>query len=155
MKHTLMICLLLLVSPPAKAQDQPPILLDHPQSLRHTDFLKLTVGNDSLVALTNLFFRKRGTAKTLYWVSGGTIVLFPLVAGVTAIASENDPSSGLQAASVVVSIGFISAVTASTVNMVKYNRRDLAAIIRDYPTTGAIPEKFKKKLKPKDFPNQR
>lgn len=124
----------------------------NPKEMRARDFLDLTSESDSLTALVNMFFRKRKESKTGYIVAGGIYLVFPLIAVGGAITSSSDPTEKLQTASTIVGITVMGILAGSTVNMIRYKRSELLRIIEEYPDSQSIPDKFKSKIKPKDFP---
>lgn len=151
MKHLLCLILLTMISF-SEVKSQQTSYYQNPKGMRLYDFHKLTNESDSLTALVNMFFRKRKEAKTGYIVAGGIYLVFPLIAVGSAITSSSDPTENLQTASTIVGFTLMGILAGSTINMIKYKRSNLLRIIEDYPDSQSIPDKFKFKIKPNDFP---
>lgn len=151
MKHLLCFILLTMISF-SEVKSQQASFNRNPKEMRLYDFHQLTNGSDSLTALVNMFFRKRKEAKTGYIVAGGIYLVFPLIAAGGAITSSSDPTEKLQTASTIVGFTVMGILAGSTINMIKYKRSELLWIIENYPNSQSIPDNFKSKIKPKDFP---
>ncbi|GHB26359.1 hypothetical protein [Mongoliitalea lutea] len=148
MKTTIFI-LLVCVSTQVFAQEK--LNQKDPKKMSKEEFLVLTHQQDSLTALVNLFFRKRKEAKTGYIASGSMFIIFPIIGASAAVISSSDPTQGLQIAAGIVGYWIMGALTASTVNILKYKRSTLLHLIENHSESTPIPEKFTKKLRPKDF----
>ncbi|MBW3469742.1 hypothetical protein [Arthrospiribacter ruber] len=118
----------------------------------HQDFIDLAEENDTLMAVVNFFFRKRNEAKTGYYIAGGSYFLMPILLTGTALTSQSDPNEFLPAVISVYSTAFLGVLTFSTVNTIRYPKRELLQVIKDYRLNGKILEKYLGRLKSKDFP---
>jgi len=115
------------------------------------EFIRLYDKNDKIEELIRLFYRKRSFGFS-------TMVAFPIASTtLISIADYNDfhnsyyegdmitPVYTILSSLFVVATG-VPLLTVSSINCIKYNRRYLYSIIRDYNNGLAIPEKINKKI---------
>lgn len=124
-------------------------------SLKKPDFLKLANGNDTLEALTHLFFRKRKEAQTGYILAGASFPVFVLGSVAFAVGSGlsggDDPEGGIQAGAVVFSVVFYGLIIGSSHRLIRYSKNRLNNLMQTYPLDGKIPQPIRNQLRPKDF----
>lgn len=125
-------------------------------SMKKPDFMALAQDNDTLVALTHLFFRKRKEAQTGYILAGSSVVAFVVGAAAFAVGSglssgSDDPANDIQAGAVVFSAVFYTLIIGSTTRLIRYNKQKLYNLMQSYPLDGQIPPGIRNNLRPRDF----
>ncbi|MBX2895998.1 MAG: hypothetical protein KF763_11180 [Cyclobacteriaceae bacterium] len=124
-------------------------------SLKKLDFIALSEKNDSLIALVNLFFRKRNDANKAIWIGAGSLVITPLIGATTAIGAglsgKDDPSEKTQAIVVAGVVVFYLASGIGVYYRIKYSRKTLLRLIQDFHSGKPLPNSWVVRLKEKDF----
>ncbi|MBX2916083.1 MAG: hypothetical protein KF856_12505 [Cyclobacteriaceae bacterium] len=124
-------------------------------SLKKLDFIALSENNDSLIALVNLFFRKRNDANKAIWIGAGSLVLTPLIGAAAAIdaglSGKNDPSAKTHAIVVAGVVMFYMASGIGIYYRIKYSRKTLLRLIQDFHSGKPLPNSWVVRLKERDF----
>ncbi|HMM12670.1 MAG TPA: hypothetical protein PKE03_11305 [Bacteroidales bacterium] len=126
-----------------------------PSSMKKPDFLTLAQDNDTLIALTNMFFRKRKEAQTGFIIAGVSFPVFAMGTALFAVGSgmqgADDPTEDIQVGAVVFSVAFYGLIIGSGHRLIRYNKQRLNNLMQSYPIDGEIPQSLRKQLRPKDF----
>lgn len=128
-----------------------------PSQLTYDDFqIMAEAESDTLLALVNMFFRKRKENKTGFIILGVSYPAAALIGAGTAIGaglsgSTEDPEKAIQGFFLVYSYLFLGAATYLTINTLSYTKPRLYSILTDYQNGKPIPDKLKRRIRQVDY----
>lgn len=122
---------------------------------RKSDFIAYAAGDDTLIALVNMVYRKRGEAGRFYAVGAGTLIVAPLVGALFAVSEgiqgNDDPSQIIQGAMVVAGTVFYGATIVGTIRLIRYSRARLLRVLEAARAGAPWPEQWVRQLRASDF----
>ena len=119
------------------------INISKPYKMNEHEFLRLLGKDDSSRAMISLFFNKRKKAKSMIFIPLAIAVIFGITYGIFASAGTLKSASylvfipGFIAAGVAIVLGIIG-----TIYLLKYSRKRLYHILRDYESGKPMPHKI-------------
>lgn len=127
-----------------------------PSQLTYDDFhIMAEAESDTLLALVNMFFRKRKENKTGFIILGVSYPAAALIGAGTAIGAglsgSEDPEKKIQGFFMVYSYLFFGAATYLTINTLSYTKSRLYSILTDYQNGKPIPDKLKRRIRQVDY----
>lgn len=128
---------------------------NRPGKMSKKDFIALAQGNDSLLAVVNLVYRKRKDSGTAFLVGLGALVVTPILGTATAIdaglTGGDDPTNKIQGIVLVGVVIFYTGTGIGVYYLIKYSRKRLAQVIEDFRAGKPLPKSWVIHLKDKDF----
>jgi hypothetical protein len=128
-----------------------------PASLSYEDFLEIAgADNDTLIALVNMFYRKRKETKNGFIILGVSYPVAALIGVGGAIGaglsdSSEDPEKKIQGFFMVYSYLFLGAAAYLTTNAFSYTKARLHKTLADYHTGQPLPNKLIRRIRPTDY----